>query len=124
MTGEVDQQQRALIQIQVSSTDVTIFQDVTAWIDTAFNGSLVIPRHFIDQLGLIIEATTEAVLADGTSVTLETVLCAIRWFGKIYQTQIIINDGELPLLGTQLLTGLRLTVDYENATVELVQVKS
>jgi clan AA aspartic protease len=122
MNGHVDQQQRALMAIQVSSKDAVTFQDVSAWIDTAFNGSLVIPRRMLSQLGMSIEATTEAVLADGTTVTLETVDCAIRWFGKTYQTQIIINDGELPLLGTQLLSGLKLMIDYKHGTVELDQI--
>ena len=39
--------------------------DVLVWIDTAFNGGLVLPQKRITELGLMKESTTEALLADG-----------------------------------------------------------
>ena len=76
---------------------------ITVWIDTAFNGFFVFSRQLIDQLGLQQEAATEAILADGNRVTLESYVCFLEWFGKIIPTQVIANDGKLPLLGTELL---------------------
>ena len=43
---------------------------LTVWIDTAFNGFLVFPQEMIEQLGLQQEAATDAILADGSRVTL------------------------------------------------------
>ncbi len=45
---------------------------VTVWIDTAFNGFLVFPQEMITKLALQPEAATEAILADGSRVTLES----------------------------------------------------
>jgi hypothetical protein len=65
------------------------------------------------------ESSAEATLADGHSVELETFACFFDWFGDSYETQIVANDGEYPLLGTMLLDGHRLDIDYEAKTVEL-----
>jgi hypothetical protein len=50
----------------------------------------------------------------------ETFGCYIDWFGGTYQTQIVASDGTYPLLGTTLLDGHRLVIDYAAKTVELI----
>jgi predicted aspartyl protease len=91
------------------------------WIDTAFNGGLAIPRRQIASLGLVKESSAEAILADGRTVELETFACYFDWFGNSYETQIIASDGEFALLGTMLLAGHRLLIDYDAGTVELTK---
>ena len=118
--GLVDDQFRALIRINVSSTRDGTPTEIVAWIDTAFNGGLTVPRKQIDQLGLVKESSAEAILADGRLVELETFACFIDWFGLRYETQIIASDGEYPLLGTVLLSSRRLEIDYPAKTVNLV----
>ncbi len=93
--------------------------EMVVWIDTAFNGGMVVPRKQIAELGLVKESSAEAVLANGSSVELETYACFFDWFGDSYETQIVANDGKYPLLGTMLLDGRRLNIDYEANTVEL-----
>lgn len=119
MKGFVDDNLRALLSIPVSASLDTNRKDVVAWIDTAFNGGLVIPRTLIADLGLVQESSAEAILADGHSVELETFACCFDWFGSSYQTQVVAGDGEFPLLGTMLLAGHRLSIDYQTRTVEL-----
>jgi predicted aspartyl protease len=70
-------------------------------------------------LGLAQESSAEAVLADGSAVELETFACFVDWFGKCYETQIAASDGQYPLLGTMLLAGHRLDINYGTKTVEL-----
>jgi clan AA aspartic protease len=93
--------------------------EIVVWIDTAFNGGLVIPRKQIAELGLMKESSAEAILADGKVVELETFACFLDWFGSSYETQIVANDGEYPLLGTMLLDGRQLNIDYAAKTMEL-----
>lgn len=119
MNGRVDEQLRALVPIQVSATQTDETDEIIAWIDTAFNGSLVIPTARIDQLGLAQESSAEAILADGNKVELETFGCWIEWFGTRYHTQVVMNDSEYALLGTILLDGHRLEIDYPQKTVAL-----
>lgn len=120
MKGHVDEKYRALIAIRVAAPDSQEFIQCWAWIDTAFNGSLELPRSTAAELQLPIESSAEAILADGTKVAMETHGCKVEWFGRTYDTQIVTSDGEYALLGTMLLSGRRLEIDYANDTVSIV----
>jgi clan AA aspartic protease len=119
VTGRVDGQLRALIRVPLAATPDGPRSEVEAWIDTAFNGGLTLPRSMAAALGLPPEMSTEAVLADGRLVELEMFGCYLDWFGGTYRTQVVAGDAAHPLLGTQLLAGRRLTIDYAAGTVEL-----
>lgn len=110
MIGHVDDKLRALIPISIAASANDASTEVLAWVDTAFNGSLVIPRAKVQELGLVQESSAEAVLADGNTVDLETYVCFVKWLGSTYETQIVVNDSEFPLLGTMLLAGRRLAL--------------
>jgi clan AA aspartic protease len=94
-------------------------QSLLVWIDTAFNGGLVIPNTQIEALGLKKASSVEAILADGQLTELPTYNCVIDWFGNEYHTQVVANEGRLPLLGTMLLDQHRLIVDYASRTLIL-----
>lgn len=119
MNGLVDEYGLALISLKVRSTSNQLPTELIAWIDTAFNGELVVPRSVIESLNLEQSAGVRAKLADGNEVTLESFSCTIDWFGKTQFVEVIANNGELPLLGIGLLTGHRLCVDYPQAMVSL-----
>ena len=119
MSGLVDDQLRALIRVPVSASRDEERTDLVVWIDTAFNGGLAIPRKQVAALGLSKQSSAEAILADGRTVELETFACLVDWFDKTYETQIAASDGEYPLLGTMLLDGHHLDINYAAKTVEL-----
>lgn len=119
MNGIVDEDLRALLDVPVAAEDNASRQQLRVWIDTAFNGGLVIPLDQIEALGLIKESSAEAILADGSRVELETYACFVDWFGTTLQTQVVANQGAYPLLGTMLLDRRKLVVDYESKVVEL-----
>jgi predicted aspartyl protease len=89
------------------------------WVDTAFNGGLVLPRKMAAELGLSKHSSADAFLADGQLVAMETFACFFDWFDKTYETQAIASDAEFPLLGTMLLDGRRLEINYAAKTVQL-----
>lgn len=105
MIGRVDDHNRALLDIGVCRTPHDRDAPVTVWIDTAFDGHLVFPRSLIDALKLESLVETEAILADGSKVALESFLAYLNWFGHVVPIQVIANEGKLPLLGTELLDG-------------------
>lgn len=119
MNGFVDEELRALIDIDMSANVDGRTQPLQVWVDTAFNGGLVIPRQTIARLGLKQASSTDAILADGSFVEMETFSCVLHWFGKTYRTQVVANDGHYPLLGTVLLAGRKLFIDYEQSTLTL-----
>jgi predicted aspartyl protease len=119
VNGFVDDKLRALLKVPLSASRAGDRTEIVVWIDTAFNGGLALPRQQVAALGLVKESSAEAILAGGRTVELETYACFLDWFGNCYETQIAASDGEYPLLGTMLLDGHRLEVNYGTKTVEL-----
>lgn len=72
MKGFVDERDRALIPIRVANGLRSETNEVIAWIDTAFDGHLVFSRELISRLKLEALVETEAILADGSKVSLES----------------------------------------------------
>jgi clan AA aspartic protease len=119
VNGTVDNSLRALLEISVAPMAGDKKQAITAWIDTAFNGGLAIPRRHVERLALKQASITQAVLADGNWTELETFICHLEWFGNQYRTQVVANEGEFALIGTQLLANRKLVIDYQKKTVVL-----
>ena len=119
MIGRAHERGRALLVVRVSGKLNGEYTAATAWIDTAFDGHSVLSLELIRELELDSLAQTEAILADGSKITLETFLCYAEWFGEIVPLQVIANDGRFPLLGTGLLHQRILHVDYRMQIVTL-----
>lgn len=119
MKGFVDDRDRALIPIRVANKLRSEMTEVLAWIDTAFDGHLVFSRELINGLKLEALVETEAVLADGSKVYLDSCFCVIDWFGQLIPVQVIENEGRFPRVGTGLLSKRTLCISYDAKTVEL-----
>ena len=65
MNGHVDESGRTLLSIQIAKARESSPVQVLAWIDTAFDGHLVLPLRMIAELQLESLAQTEGILADG-----------------------------------------------------------
>ena len=117
MIGRVDSYGRALIAISIRPSDVAAAREIPAWIDTGFNGELVLPRQQIDDLKLASSGTLKAVLADGSEVALQRFSCLVDWFGEQREVEVIENDGQFPLLGVGLLADRDLRISYRNREV-------
>lgn len=105
--------------LRVGSTSGSETIDLTVWVDTAFTGELVVPRQTVEQLGLIQSSAVAAGLADDTEVVLETFSCVIEWFGEQRMVEVVVNDGQFPLLGIGLLRDCKLEIDYRSRTVTI-----
>ena len=107
MNGTVDEFGRALVTLTVRADQHAEPTDIQAWIDTAFNGELVMPRRIIEAAQLKQTAGIEARLADGHAVMLESFTCIVDWFGEHRLVEVIANDGDYALVGIGLLVGHR-----------------
>lgn len=117
MNGHVDNYGRAIVTVSIRPSDVAASHDVEVWIDTGFNGDLVLPHRQIDDLELPPSGTLKAILADGSEVALQRYTCLIDWFGKKRDLEVVANDGEYPLLGVGLLVGYDLHISYRSGSV-------
>ncbi len=121
MNGSVDDNCRALLPVEVRAKSGEAPSMIEAWVDTAFDGHFVFASKLIEDLELETLVETEAILADGTKIAMETFVAYLDWFGDLVPVQVIANDGQFPLLGTALLEKHRLTIDYVARTVDVTQ---
>lgn len=62
MNGHADSYGRALATVSIRPSDVAAAHDIQVWIDTGFNGDLVLPQQRIDDLALPPSGTVKAFL--------------------------------------------------------------
>jgi clan AA aspartic protease len=119
MNGSVDSCGRALVSVSVRASDVAATHEIRVWIDTGFNGDLVLPQQQIEDLTLPQSGTVKAILADGSEVTLKRYVCLIDWFGQERDLEVVANEGEYPLLGVGLLLGHDLRISYRSGEITI-----
>jgi len=120
VNGDVDEFGRALLTLTVRASAQSETHPITVWIDTAFDGELVMSVETIERLGLTCSAAVQATLADGTTVVLDTFACEIEWFGEWRHIEVIANEGRFPLLGIAMMCNRKLIVDYSSKQLELM----
>jgi clan AA aspartic protease len=115
----VDQDNRAMVEVHVASHAKANRQTIHAWIDTAFDGHLVMPKSEIERLNLGVLADTDAILADGSTARLRCYYCVVDWLDQIAPVQVVENIGNLPLIGTALLAKVDLRINYRTGECTL-----
>jgi clan AA aspartic protease len=119
MNGSVDSCGRALVSVSIRASAVAAAHEIPVWIDTGFNGDLVLPQQQIERLTLPQSGTVKAILADGSEVTLKRYVCLIDWFGEERDLEVVANEGEYPLLGVGLLLGHDLRISYRSGEITI-----
>lgn len=119
MKGNVNELGQSLIEIEVRATPTEVGTFVFAWVDTAFNGELVLPKQTIEQLGLRKCAEIDAGLADGIVRSLDAFRAWVPWFGEIKEVEVVGSPGRTVLLGVGLMLGHDLNVSYRRFDVTL-----
>lgn len=84
--------------------------DLTAVIDTGFNGYLTLPPSSIESLGLMFHSLALTELGDGREVALRKFQGRVQWFGSLRDITVL-EAGGGPLVGMALLKQHRLTID-------------
>lgn len=87
--------------------------------DTGFDGALSLPRHLIQELGLLPTEPIEMVLATGRLVQVNAYAGTVLWRGERRQVRILEAEGT-PLIGIGLLWDSLLTAEItENGAVTI-----
>ena len=112
MKAWIDEENRAMVELHVANHAKAPRKIIHAWIDTAFDGHLVMPKSDIVNSGLGVLADTDAVLADGSTTRLRCYYCVVDWMDQTIPVQVVENIGNLPLIGTGLLSRVDLRINY------------
>ncbi len=119
MNGHVDNDGRALLTLAIRPSEEAAPCEIEAWIDTGFNGDLVLPQQQIDDLALPQSGTVVGILADGSEIVLDTYACRIDWFGEESDLEVLANEGEYALLGVGLLMDHELHISFRSGQVRI-----
>lgn len=82
-------------------------------IDTGFNDYLTLPPQAVSAMNLPLYSSTQARLADGSETLLSIHLATIVW-DNLEKVVPILASGYKPLLGTALMEGYHLEIDFED----------
>src|SRR5262245_630957 len=82
-------------------------------IDTGFNGGLTLTIGVINSLGWPFRRLEVTTLGDGSKQLLPTYRGLVIWNGELKFTQVSSSHSQC-LLGTELMKGHRLTIDFQN----------
>ena len=87
--------------------------------DTGFQGDLALPADAIVELGLSRAGNASYASAMGEETNLPMYLTVVSWHG--HQRAVPVIEADDALLGTELLLGSRLTVDFREGGEVLIE---
>lgn len=93
-------------------------------IDTGFNGWLSLPRSLVEELELPIVGQETVETLGGAIQLCPLASIEIIWLGEPRTVSVIINEGYDVLLGTALLSGSILRINYQKAVLTITKPKS
>jgi hypothetical protein len=77
----------------------------------------VLPRDVIDGLDLVVSGHEQFDMVGGARASADITVGQVEWLGEVRSVLIIV--GEAYLVGSHLLDGTRLTIDYGRRTVNV-----
>lgn len=101
MIGFVSPQGRPILRLVISGTST---QEIECWLDTGFDGGLLLNQETVASLGLEAGSTITALLADGSAIEAQSYRAIVEWEGQKRRVQVVQAEG-LPLIGLALLRG-------------------
>lgn len=118
--GWIDPFGSAYVGLKVAGAKQEI--EIEAILDTGFNGQVCLPLAVAVPLGLELAYTSSFELADGTLVQDELVFAGkALWHGEYRDVEIVLTRSEEALLGTGLLEGTQVRLDFARGMVSVDQ---
>lgn len=125
LRGWLREDEQAVIDIDLICQDGSR-RPVPAVIDTGFNGQLSLSRHIIDEIDFPLAqiGTIEMELANGDLIEEDVYSGMIRFDGNELMVEILLTDAGDTFIGTGLLTGKVLIVNFATREVTVQDHRS
>ena len=113
-SGRVNSYREALVAVRLRGG-----RAIECVLDTGFDGGLMLPAAFVSEahIAVIEELTFEVVGGERISATFG--LAEIDWLGRVRQVEVIISESDDALIGTELLIGSTLVIDYPTSSLAI-----
>lgn len=123
ITGKISTSGSAIIETRVIGSRTEI--SVEGILDTGFDGYLCLPITTAVSLGLELIKLENSELADGTILEDEPVfLGKMEWYGGIIDVDIVLTKSADTLLGTALLRGMEVRLNYSTNEVVIEKISA
>jgi clan AA aspartic protease len=113
LQGRLREDGQAIVELEIVCRDGSS-RTVPAVIDTGFNGQVSLSRQVVNELDLPLtyEGTIEVELANGNVIEEDIYSGTVRFDGQEVVAEIILTDAVDTFIGTGLLTGKVLQINF------------
>ena len=117
MNGAIENRLHPRLMISLNSQIQPI--ELKALVDSGFDGQVALPYFAADRLQLEAVRFAEVTYANGQKA--EEIVCRgeILWHSKLRSVEIVLSDDEEPAIGTGLLQGCVVTMDFIHDTLNI-----
>src|SRR5918997_238055 len=109
-SGRVTPGREALLRLRLSPRET-----IECLVDPGFPGALVLPQDLVTRLNLPIVGREVFEMVGGRRFVAGVALAEVEWLGRKATFRVIVSEDTL--LGTEMLDGCRLVIDYAAHTV-------
>lgn len=113
ITGSINPIRQATLPVSIKDEASGQFVDFNPVVDTGFTGDLQLPVADIGRLNLPQIDIVNSQLADGRMVNADVYGATLLWFGSQETINVIAAEANIPLVGTKLLWGSAMSVEWE-----------
>jgi len=114
--GVVNENLEAVLSIELADG-----ASIDCVLDTGFNGNLILPKNFVQAHSQAIPISVQVKLAEGKIAEVGMTTIEIKWLGSEFPVNILVSETDESLIGTELLIGSVLEIDYKNLTVKITK---
>ena len=90
-------------------------------VDTGFTGALVLPRDFITSNALRVVARETFMTVEEHVIEADIAVAEVEWLGETQTRRAIVSETGEAMIGTEMLIGAILTIDYVAASVTVAK---
>ncbi len=90
-------------------------------LDTGFNGSLLLPREFVEINAMLFVGREKVMMVEEISTEIDTAIAEVNWLDEEFSIRIFISETDESLIRTQMLANALLEIDYKNQTVKITK---
>jgi clan AA aspartic protease len=94
---------------------------VRCLVDTGFTGALVLPRDFVTSSNLRVVARETFTTVEEHVIEADIAVAEVEWLGETQTRRAIVNETGEALLGTEMLIGTVLMIDYVASSVTVTK---
>lgn len=118
-SGKVNENLEPIITLELSSG-----AKLDCLVDTGFNGTLFLPREFIEANNLVAVGEQQFnSVAQAESHFAEVFVAEINWLGDELEVRVIASEHGSALIGAGMMLDAKLEIDYTQSTVSIEKAR-